>query len=94
MVANLAHRLLSFEEYLTYDDNTDNRYELVDGVLVAMTPPLISHFDIAKFIERCFDQEMQRLNLPWLCRRRSAGILDRGPPRKQGLDSIAGRGII
>ena len=65
MVANLAYRLLSFEDYLTYDDHTDNRYELVDGVLFAMTPPLISHFDIAKFIERCFDQEIQRLQLPW-----------------------------
>ena len=61
MVANLAHRLLSFQEYLAYDDNTDNRYELVDGALVAMTPPLISHLDIAKFIERCFDQEILRV---------------------------------
>ncbi len=65
MVANLAHRLLSFEEYLVYSDTTDNRYELVDGVPVAMTPPLISHLDIAKFLERCFYQEIQRLELPW-----------------------------
>lgn len=25
---------LTFEEYLAYDDGTDNRYELVDGELV------------------------------------------------------------
>jgi Uma2 family endonuclease len=29
-------RRMSLEEYLTYDDGTDTRYELVDGVLVAM----------------------------------------------------------
>ncbi|WP_261226477.1 hypothetical protein [Ancylothrix sp. D3o] len=26
-----AKNLLTFEEYLTFDDGTDNRYELVDG---------------------------------------------------------------
>ncbi len=29
-------RRMSLEEYLTYDDGTDTRYELVDGVLVEM----------------------------------------------------------
>ena len=29
---------LTFEEYLNYDDGTDNRYELVDGELVALPP--------------------------------------------------------
>jgi Uma2 family endonuclease len=29
-------RRMSLEEYLTYDDGTETRYELVDGVLVAM----------------------------------------------------------
>ena len=29
---------LSFEEYLSYDDGTDNRYELIDGELVALPP--------------------------------------------------------
>jgi Uma2 family endonuclease len=31
-----APQRLSFEEYLTYDDGTNTRYEIVDGVLVAM----------------------------------------------------------
>lgn len=30
--------LLTFEDYLAYDDGTDTRYELVDGELVAMPP--------------------------------------------------------
>jgi len=29
---------LTFKEYLSYDDETDNRYELVDGELVALPP--------------------------------------------------------
>ncbi len=28
---------ITFAEYLTYDDGTDTRYELVDGELVPMT---------------------------------------------------------
>jgi Uma2 family endonuclease len=31
-----TQRRMSLEEYLSYDDGTDTRYELVDGVLVAM----------------------------------------------------------
>jgi Uma2 family endonuclease len=29
---------LTFEEYLTYEDNTDNRYELIDGELITLPP--------------------------------------------------------
>ncbi|NJL51823.1 MAG: hypothetical protein HC930_05605 [Hydrococcus sp. SU_1_0] len=29
---------ITFEEYLDYDDGTNNRYELVNGELVEMTP--------------------------------------------------------
>lgn len=102
MVANLAYRLLSFEDYLTYDDHTDNRYELVDGVLFAMTPPLISHFDIAKFIERCFDQEIQRLQLPWRCYReaglrvgvRKSRIMDICVIEKEYVDALRASGSV
>jgi Uma2 family endonuclease len=31
-------RFSTFEEYLTYDDDTDNRYELIDGELVELPP--------------------------------------------------------
>jgi Uma2 family endonuclease len=33
---NATSRRMTLEEYLTYDDGTDARYELVDGVLVEM----------------------------------------------------------
>jgi Uma2 family endonuclease len=57
---------LTFEEYLTYDDGTDTRYELVNGELVAMNPPTWLHFLIAKFLERAFDDEIAKLQHPWL----------------------------
>ncbi|MGI0494961.1 Uma2 family endonuclease [Alkalinema pantanalense CENA528] len=38
MTLSRTHRKLTLEEYLTYDDGTDTRYELVDGELVEMPP--------------------------------------------------------
>lgn len=64
---------MSFEEYATYADGAEQRYELVDGVLVEMNPPTFRHMLIAKFIEQCLDAEIQRLGRPWLCFR-EAGI--------------------
>jgi Uma2 family endonuclease len=62
---NLSRGLITLEQYLTYDDGTGNRYELVQGELVAMTPPTWLHLAIAKYLERVFDREIQRLELPW-----------------------------
>lgn len=56
---------LNFEQYLNYDDGTDNRYELVDGQLKLMKPPTLLHIRIAKFLERQFDIEIERLGYPW-----------------------------
>ena len=39
---------LTFEEYLDYDDGTENRYELVDGELVALPPESGRNARIAK----------------------------------------------
>lgn len=66
-------QLLSFEEYLAYQDDTDNRHELVDGRLELMNPPTFRHILVAKFIESQLDEQIRRLNLPWLCFR-EAGI--------------------
>jgi Uma2 family endonuclease len=40
--------LLSFDDYLAYDDGTDTRYELVDGELVEMPPESPENNAIAK----------------------------------------------
>ena len=39
MTATTQKGLYSFAEYLRYEDNPDNRYELVDGKLELMNPP-------------------------------------------------------
>jgi Uma2 family endonuclease len=73
MKSKIAEKLFTFEEYLAYDDGTDNRYELVDGRLELMNPLTFRHLLIAKFAEQIFDAEIKRLGLPWLCFR-EAGI--------------------
>ena len=67
-----ADKLLSFEEYLNYNDGTDGRYELVLGKLEIINPPTVRHFLIAKFLERVFDAEIKQ-QYDWLCFR-EAGI--------------------
>jgi Uma2 family endonuclease len=47
---------LTFEEYLAYDDGTDTRYELVNGVLVAMGAESPLNLDIAFFLGVFFFQ--------------------------------------
>jgi Uma2 family endonuclease len=64
---------LSFEDYLTYNDGTDNRYELVRGKLILMNPPTVRHLLIAKFIERLLDDEINHLAYPWVALR-EAGV--------------------
>jgi len=43
-------KLFTFEEFLTYDDGTDTRYELVDGELVEMPPESQENNNIARFL--------------------------------------------
>lgn len=58
---------LTFEEYLNYDDGTDNRYELEEGELILMNPPTGLHALVIRFINNNFEAEISRLNLPWVC---------------------------
>ena len=67
MIATTTERFYTFEEYLTYDDGTDNHYELVDGRLEIVNPPTIKHFLLSKFIEHLLETEINRLDLDWLC---------------------------
>ena len=47
---------MTLEDYLSYDDGTDTRYELVDGVLVAMPPESALNTQIAAFLLAVFLQ--------------------------------------
>jgi Uma2 family endonuclease len=65
---------LTFEEYLTYDDGTDNRYELVNGELVLMPPPIGQHAGILELVQISLYSEIKRLGQPWSVRPGNVGV--------------------
>lgn len=73
MFKAFAHHSFNFEEYCVYDDGSDTRYELFDGELIAMPPPLFRHLLIAEFLADVFKAEIKREPLPYLVFR-EAGI--------------------
>ncbi|WP_009631789.1 Uma2 family endonuclease [Synechocystis sp. PCC 7509] len=54
---------LTIENYLTYDDGTDNRYELVDGAIVVVPLPSADHADKIDLLLEIFRAEIYRNNL-------------------------------
>lgn len=68
---------LTFEEYLTYNDGTDNRYELEDGVLIPMTPASPIHSDIVELLYDTFKAEVKRLGLDLKVKQGDVGIRTR-----------------
>ncbi len=65
-----TQRRMSLEQYLTYDEGTDARYELVDGVLVAMGAESDLNVTIGGFLIAVFLQ----LGIPHYCLRRGTEI--------------------
>jgi Uma2 family endonuclease len=71
---NATAKRMSLEEYLTYDDGTDNRYELVDGEIVRMSLGTGEHGDISEFLNDQFKEEIKRMGLPWVSKDMKIGI--------------------
>ena len=42
-MARVADQLWTLEEFLAFDDGADTSYQLLEGRLVAMNPPLRGH---------------------------------------------------
>jgi Uma2 family endonuclease len=61
-----SSKLLTFEEWLTYDDGSDTRYELDRGVLVEMGQARGRHGDIMEFLNDQFKAEIPKMGYPWL----------------------------
>lgn len=57
---------LTFQEYLAYDDGSDRRYELVDGVLVPMGLGTGQHGSIIHSLVRRFEAVIAQAELPWI----------------------------
>ncbi|WP_341739196.1 Uma2 family endonuclease [Microcoleus sp. CAWBG640] len=49
-MVQLKIKNLTFNEYLNYSDNTDNRYELIDGELIALPPESEPNNFIANYL--------------------------------------------
>ena len=64
----------NFEEYLNLEDDTDNFYELVDGVLTEATPASPFHSDIAEYLDRKFYAAIQQNKLDWRVKRSDTGV--------------------
>lgn len=60
---------ISFEEYLTHNDGTDNRYELVDGELVMVPLPTADHSDAIDLLSDTFKAEISRQERLWIVKR-------------------------
>jgi Uma2 family endonuclease len=65
MIATPTTTKLTFADYLAYDDGTDNHYELEDGDLILMNPPIGLHALIVRFLSNILEAEISRLVLPW-----------------------------
>lgn len=72
--ASAPLRLYAFEEYLNYDDGTDTRYELEDGILLEMPPASDSHEAIITFLLLHLYQEIRSKNLNWEVRPSGTGV--------------------
>ncbi|WP_017326863.1 Uma2 family endonuclease [Synechococcus sp. PCC 7336] len=67
-------RKFTFEEYLAYDDNTGNRFELVDGELVAMGIGTGLHGAIAECLNDQFKAAAQQTGQPQTAKDMRIGI--------------------
>ncbi len=56
-------RKMTLEEYLTYDDGTDQRYEFDEGYLIFMPPATGQHELIISFLLTYFSQAIQQQKL-------------------------------
>ncbi len=61
-----ASKLLTFEDWLTYEDGTDTRYELERGVLSEMGQAKGRHGDIMELLSNQFKAEIPQMGYPWI----------------------------
>ena len=65
---------LTLAAYLAYDDGSDGRYELVNGALLPMSWGTGRHGAIIKRLERVLDDEIERLQQPWIALAGTVGL--------------------
>lgn len=65
---------LTFEEYLTYSDGTNVRYELIEGDLVPMSLGTGLHGSIAEFLYDEFRAQIRERSLPLTAKQMTVGV--------------------
>ncbi len=65
---------ISFADYLTHDDGSDTRYELVEGDLIPMSLATGKHAAISEFLNDTFRAHIQAQGLPWTSKQMTVGI--------------------
>jgi Uma2 family endonuclease len=73
-MVQLTSKIYSFEEYLAYDDGTDNKYELVNGELKLMPTASGFHALILVFIYDMLKAEINRLQQQWKVMPANVGV--------------------
>ena len=58
-MAQVADKLWTLEEFLAFDDGTDTSYQLFEGRLVAMNPPLRGHGTLVGRLTRIIGNQLQ-----------------------------------
>ena len=81
----IATQRFTLEDYLTYDDGSDVRYELVNGELLPMSVGTGRHGAIIKRVERILDNEIERLQQPWIALSGTVGLQS---PRGEAWDTV------
>lgn len=76
---------LNLAEYLTYEDGTDKRYELVNGELVPMSLGTGEHGEISEFMNESLKDEIKKNNLPWTSKDMKIGVQS---PRAGRWDTV------
>ncbi len=70
----VALKKIAFEEYLTYSDGTDTRYELVEGELIPMSLGTGRHGAIAEFLNDEFRDHIRSIQKPWTAKQMLVGV--------------------
>jgi Uma2 family endonuclease len=58
-MSELAVKRMTVAEFLRWEDGTDARYELLDGMVVAIAPPAIAHGILALRLGACIDAALR-----------------------------------
>lgn len=76
---------LTLEDYLTYNDGADTRYELVNGELIPMSLGTGEHGEISEFINELIKEAIKTMGLPWTSKDMKIGVQS---PRGNRWDTV------